>query len=333
MIKRNIAIAILVTVLAAALIAMVVFVISGWKKDNTTMINTTGKPTIKISEVINEAIYMGAYTANLEIFADEPFSSSDILRYALTTNTNETDILLEDINIDGEDLNNCSVFFDDGRTMRTINQPGTTNVMVIASVEKSGKDVYYAYNIEIPVSPSRNAAEGTAAPEETVSAHIISNAHTAVSGSVTTHNIGALWGNGNNYYGNDYAYVTTTQKSYYYSWTKPAVSGTKTSGLNAGTGTGAHAMTGTGAHAITGTGISPVVDPLVSDNEPAVTQVPVPDEPQITAVPDPVPVEPDPVPVEPDPVPVEPDPVPVEPDPVPAEPDPVPVEPDPAPAE
>ena len=68
--------------------------------------------------------------------------------------------------IESYNYENLSVFFDDGRTMRTLEQPGMANVMIVASIPKQNGDVYYSYNVQISVNESRTP-KNTLSPDVT----------------------------------------------------------------------------------------------------------------------------------------------------------------------
>lgn len=180
MFRRNIAIAILILVVVAVFTAAIMIILPhGSKSDsggNTGNVNSS-QPMVKISDIIGEAVYMGSYDADTEIYAEEPFPAKDVLRSALAKSSGIPDSAT--LMIESHDFDTLSVVFDDGRTMRTLEQPGVGTVMIVASIPKANSDVFYAYNVQINVKESRlpKTTEGPAVSETiTTSVQLVSEA-------------------------------------------------------------------------------------------------------------------------------------------------------------
>ena len=180
MFRRNIAIAVLVLVVVAVFTAAIMIILPHGSKSgsggNTGNANSS-QPMVKISDIIGEAVYMGFYNADTEIYADEPFPAKDVLRSALSKSSGipENATLM----IESHDFDTLSVVFDDGRTMRTMEQPGVGTVMIVASIPQASSDVFYAYNVQINVRESRlpKETEGPAVSETLVtSVQLVSEA-------------------------------------------------------------------------------------------------------------------------------------------------------------
>lgn len=277
MVKRNIAIAILICVIIAIFAVAIIMIVPHNKTGNKEK-NESVQPVMKISDVIDEAVYMGAYSTDTEIFADEQFAAKDILRTALAKSSGIPEnmpVMIESYNYD-----NLSVFFDDGRTMRTLEQSGMANVMIVASIPKPNGDVYYAYNVQISVNESRTP-KNTSVPDVTGSDLNFVTKKTTVSTIPSW-----MWNN-------DYEDVTTavTKKS---TWTKTTTAALKPSVTKP-------AVTdGVTVPATDAVSVPDVTEPPVQ-NEPE-PEVPSADpQPETPAEPEP-PSEPDP-PAEPEPEP------------------------------
>lgn len=155
MFRRNIAIAFLVFMVLAVFTTAIWFILphDGKKNKDSNTGTSSSQPMMKISDIIGEAVYMGSYSSDTEIYAEEPFAAKDTLRRALAKSSGLSDtatVMIESYNFD-----DLSVVFDDGRTMRTLEQPGIGNVMIVASIPKLNGDIFYAYNVQITVKESR----------------------------------------------------------------------------------------------------------------------------------------------------------------------------------
>lgn len=204
MIKRNIAIFILILIIIIAFAATISIFIFGKKdKENSPAEPNGVKATIKISDVIDEAVYMGAFSSETPIFADEPFSAKETLRSALAKSNGVPEAAL--IKIDDFNIDDLSIFFDDGRTMRTLSQSGNTNVMIVAAVSQHNDDVYYAYNVEISVGESKTPRETAAQITET---DISGSALTLITTTTAVTTTEKSWG-----WNNSWNYTTTPKKA------------------------------------------------------------------------------------------------------------------------
>lgn len=163
MIRRYIAIALLLLFVIAVFTVAIWLIMPHDKKVQTeNSVTNSAQPMVRISDIIGEAVYMGSYSTDAEIFADEPFAAKDVLRSALAKSAGTPENVA--VMIESYNYETLSVVFDDGRTMRTLEQPGTGNVMIVASIPKGNGDVFYAYNVQIDVKESRTP-KNTEAPE------------------------------------------------------------------------------------------------------------------------------------------------------------------------
>ena len=111
MIKRNIAIGVLILIIVAVF-AGAIFMIFPHSKNDEKDKNESVQPVMKISDVIDEAVYMGSYSTDAEVYADEQFAAKEILRTALAKSSGlpeNVPVMIESYNYE-----NLSVFFDDG---------------------------------------------------------------------------------------------------------------------------------------------------------------------------------------------------------------------------
>ncbi|WP_044974724.1 hypothetical protein [Ruminococcus sp. HUN007] len=165
MFRRNIAIALLVLMVIAVFTVAIWFILPhNNKKDNQNTGNNSSQPMMKVSDIIGEAVYMGSYSTDTEIYAEEPFAAKDTLRRALAKSSGLPDNA--SVMIEAHNFDDLSVVFDDGRTMRTLEQPGIGNVMIVASIPKPNGDTFYAYNVQITVKESR-IPKNTESPDVT----------------------------------------------------------------------------------------------------------------------------------------------------------------------
>lgn len=164
MIKRNIAISALILIIIAVFSVAIIKILTAGAGSETAKKTGSTQPFMKISDVISEAVYMGSYSSDTEIYADEQFSAKDVLRSAIRRSESLPETV--DVLIEGHNYNDLSVMFDDGNTMKLLEQPGTATVMIVASIPKLSGDVFYAYNVQIVVNESRSP-DGTDAPSVT----------------------------------------------------------------------------------------------------------------------------------------------------------------------
>lgn len=279
MLKRNIAIGILILIIIA-IFCVAIYLVFPHNKNGDSVKNESEQPVFKISDVIGEAVYMGSYSTDEEVFADEQFSAKDILRAALVKSSGlpeNVPVMIESYNYD-----NLSVCFDDGRTMRTLEQPGMATVMIVASIPKAGGDVYYAYNVQISVNESRIPAN-TLPPDVTGSDMKLITHPTGVT---TVKPFDDKWGG-------NYGTTAVTKKTWTKVTTAPSVtkpSVTKPSATNPVTEAPATEPV-TEAPVVTE---APSPEPVVTDPVQEESPEPVvPDPPSEPVVPDP-PAEPEP---------------------------------------
>ncbi len=167
MVKRNIAIALLILIVIAVFGAAIYMIFPHKPKAEQENRPNSVQPVMKISELFDEAVYMGSYSADTEIYADEQFAAKDVLRAALAKSSGLPENV--PVMIESHSYEDLSVVFDDGRTMRSLEQAGVTNVMIVASIPKMSGDVFYAYNVQVKIKESRTP-KNTEAPADTAPA-------------------------------------------------------------------------------------------------------------------------------------------------------------------
>lgn len=152
MIKRNIAIGILILIIVVVFAVAIINILPHGKSENVVE-NKSNQPVMRVSDVIEEAVYMGSYTSDTEIYAEEQFAAKDVLRSALAKSSGLPENVT--VMIESHNYEDLSVVFDDGKTMRVLEQPGSASVVIVALMPKLSGDVYYAYNVQINVKESR----------------------------------------------------------------------------------------------------------------------------------------------------------------------------------
>ena len=103
MFRRNIAIAFLVFMVLAVFTTAIWFILPhDNKKNNDSNTGTSSSQSMmKISDIIGEAVYMGSYSSDTEIYAEEPFAAKDTLRRALAKSSGLADnatVMIESYN-------------------------------------------------------------------------------------------------------------------------------------------------------------------------------------------------------------------------------------------
>lgn len=162
MIKRNIAIGILIIIIVAIFTVAIMTIMPKGKKEEIKQ-TYTNQPVMRVSDFIEEAVYMGSYSSDTEIFTDEPAAAKDVLRSALAKSSGLPENVT--VMIESHNYDDLSVVYDDGQTMRTFDQPGTTSVYIVALIPKLSGDVYYAYSVQVKVKESEKPAETTEEPK------------------------------------------------------------------------------------------------------------------------------------------------------------------------